>query len=69
METFLPYTLNLADRNRDASKVLSLGPFAWVLKNIFWEAQSSREDFYWDPLTLVYRGVKLPLKIFEAYEE
>ncbi len=46
---FLYDLLNKADRERDASKVLSLGPFAWVLKNIFWEAQSSREDFYWDP--------------------
>ena len=31
METFLPYTLNKAERNQDASKVMSLGPFADVL--------------------------------------
>jgi hypothetical protein len=38
METFLPDTLNEAEKKKDESKVLSLGPFAWVLKKIFWEA-------------------------------
>ena len=31
METFLPYTLNKADRDKDVTKVQSLGPFAWAL--------------------------------------
>ena len=31
METFLPYTLNKAEREKDASKVKSLGPFGYVL--------------------------------------
>jgi hypothetical protein len=31
METFLPYKLNLAERNRNAAKVRSYGPFARVL--------------------------------------
>ena len=34
METFLPYTLNKAEREKDASKVKSLGPFGWALKII-----------------------------------
>ena len=34
METFLPYTLNKAERDKDASKVKSLGPYAWVLGEI-----------------------------------
>jgi hypothetical protein len=34
METFLPYNLNKAEREKDASKLLSLGPFAFVLKEI-----------------------------------
>ncbi len=31
METFLPYTLNKVDRDKDVTKVYSLGPFAWTL--------------------------------------
>ncbi len=31
MEKFLQYTLNKAERNKDASKVKSLGPNAYVL--------------------------------------
>jgi hypothetical protein len=34
METFLPYTLNKAEREKDASKVMSLGPFAFALSRI-----------------------------------
>ena len=31
METFLPYTLNKAERDRNALKIKSLGPFACAL--------------------------------------
>jgi hypothetical protein len=31
METFLPYNLNKAERDRDPKKVMSLGPFARAL--------------------------------------
>ncbi len=31
METFLTYILNKAERNRDVSKIKTLGPFALVL--------------------------------------
>ena len=31
METFLPYNLNKAERERDPKKVMSLGPFAKAL--------------------------------------
>ena len=34
METFLPYTLNKAERDEDATKVESLGPFASALRLI-----------------------------------
>jgi hypothetical protein len=34
METFLPYNLNKAEREMDASKVSSLGPFAYALWQI-----------------------------------
>ena len=37
METFLPYNLNKAEREMDASKVSSLGPFAKALREIsYW---------------------------------
>jgi hypothetical protein len=44
METFLPYSLNLAYRNGDSSKVLSLGPFASVLREITRRAKTKRKD-------------------------
>ena len=34
MESFLPYSLNKAVREKDASKVMSLGPFACLLYDI-----------------------------------
>jgi hypothetical protein len=34
METFLPYSLNKAEREMDASKLNSLGPFSWALEII-----------------------------------
>ena len=37
METFLPYTLNKAEREKDASKVKSLGPVGYALRGIsYW---------------------------------
>ena len=44
MESFLPYNMNYAERNRDASKVVSLGPFACALWGISLYAQSRRND-------------------------
>jgi len=38
METFLPYSLNKAEREVDASKVNTLGPFAEALRRISWSA-------------------------------
>ena len=38
METFLPYTLNKADREKDASKVKSIGPFGWALGYISYQS-------------------------------
>jgi hypothetical protein len=58
METFLPYNLNKAEREKDASKLYSLGPFAFVLKEISYAAQTKRKD-KWDRSNPVYRGVKL----------
>lgn len=34
METFLPYNLNLAEREKDSSKILTFGPFAYALFEI-----------------------------------
>ena len=31
METFLPYKLNQADREKDKSKIQTLGPFVYAL--------------------------------------
>jgi hypothetical protein len=36
METFLPFELNIAERTKDESKIISLGPFAKALNEITW---------------------------------
>ena len=38
METFLAYKLNQAERDKDLSKVESLGPFAYALDRIIFNA-------------------------------
>ena len=38
METFLPFELNAAERAKDESKIISLGPFAKALYEITWQA-------------------------------
>ena len=66
METFLPYTLNLAERNRDTSKIVSLGPFAETLRFISLLAQANR-NLIRDPSSFLYRASHIPLKIFQDY--
>ena len=36
MDTFLPNSLTLAEVNRDTSKIESLGPLAFVMKEMIW---------------------------------
>jgi hypothetical protein len=42
METFVYNNLNLAERNKDYSKVETLGPFACIFREITRWAQSER---------------------------
>ncbi len=66
METFLPYKLNLAERNKDSSKINSLGPFASAINEITAMAQNKRVNNL-DPSTPIFRGAKLPKDIFLDY--
>jgi hypothetical protein len=34
METFVYANLNKAERKKDSTKIMSLGPFAWILREI-----------------------------------
>jgi hypothetical protein len=73
METFLPYLLNTAERYRDTSKISTLGPFAYFLSKITSSQFSNEGTFYHklyvlEKLDKVYRGVRLPEKIFEEYK-
>ena len=61
METFLPYALNKACREKDESKIETLGPFAVALSYILRFSQAERR--IGNELRgkfRVYRGVKLP---------
>jgi hypothetical protein len=69
METFVYRSLNQGERNKDSSKVFSIGPFAWVLGVISYKAQSNKKKFKWDPSTLVFRGVQLPKSIFNEFKD
>ena len=40
METFLVYKLNQAEREKDKSKIQTLGPFAKALESITLKAQT-----------------------------
>ena len=42
METFIPYELNRASRDKDQSKIQTLGPFACILKYIIESANANR---------------------------
>ena len=44
METFLVYKLNQAEREKDQSKLWSLGPYAKLLDKISISAQLKRND-------------------------
>ena len=59
METFLYSSLNKADWEGDASKIQTLGPFAFALMFKSASAQSKRGSNILSPQTLVYRGAKL----------
>jgi hypothetical protein len=55
METFLPYNLNKAEREMDATKVMSLGPFSLVLIEISIEGMRMRNNKLTSE-TFIYRG-------------
>ncbi len=63
----MPYTLNKAEREKDASKVESLGPFAFSLSMIsllaYFKILKDNRKF-----DSVYRGVRLHSKIFDEYK-
>ena len=70
MESFLYNNINKAERERDGSKILSLGPFAFVLMGITNWAQSNRgAENILDSNTFVYRGAKLPMSVIERYKK
>jgi hypothetical protein len=42
MESFLVYEVNKASRDKDTSKIATLGPFAWALGRVVFKAQGRR---------------------------
>jgi len=67
METFLPYTLNKAEREEDSSKVKTFGPFAYALGHLTEWGCLKKNALASD--TKAYRGGNIPSYIFEAYKE
>ena len=58
METFIIYNLNKAEREKDKSKILSLGPFSYALSQITLWTQKKKENIFVDT-SMLYRGLKL----------
>jgi len=64
METFLPYVINKASRDKDESKVKTLGPYVYCLDYMIKHACSisSKEDIKISGFINLYRGTKLTKK-------
>lgn len=62
MDTFLPAVINTASRNKDESKVMTVGPFAFLLQQILYFAPSKRTDietYKFESFVYLYRGASL----------
>ena len=59
-ETFLNYDLKIASREKDESKIMSLGPYALTLTYILAKAKSQKIK----EVKFVYRGLKMFRKDF-----
>ena len=62
MDTFLPAMVNNASRNKDESKVITLGPIAFILQQILYFAPSKRTDidtYKFESFVYLYRGASL----------
>uniref|UniRef100_A0A7S3FTP5 NAD(+)--protein-arginine ADP-ribosyltransferase n=1 Tax=Strombidium rassoulzadegani TaxID=1082188 RepID=A0A7S3FTP5_9SPIT len=58
MESFLYREVNRASRERDVSKVETLGPYAWVLRKIVEVGQLLRKKSKWEDSQLIlFRGL------------
>ena len=62
-ETFLNYDLKIASREKDETKIMSLGPYALALSYILAKAKSQKKL----EAKFVYRGMKMFRKDF--YEQ
>jgi hypothetical protein len=66
MQSFIPYKLNEACRNKDKTKIKTFGPFAFVLQKIIFYAQMQSEKFNpYDTNSkhFAYRGIQLPIDL------
>ena len=59
MDTFIYDVINSASRNKDQTKVMSLGPITAALSQITLKAQYYRPDNKLKENLYVYRGLKL----------
>jgi hypothetical protein len=60
LETYLYKDLKIASREKDESKIMTLGPYALVLSYILSSADYSNIN----EKIFVYRGVRMPKQLF-----
>ena len=60
-ETFLYKDLKKASREKDESKIITLGPYALALSFILLKAKTFKKS----KVDFVYRGMIIPRKLFE----
>jgi len=59
MDTFLPMALNQANRSQDQNKIMSLGPFAYLLSYMLKVAETNKWDRIENQLMKTYRYTRL----------
>jgi hypothetical protein len=70
MESFLAVETSRASRERDESKVTTLGPFAITLGLIVYKRQIERPDTDKLPIgTMLYRGISIPKTHLYSYNQ
>lgn len=69
LETFFPDLINRASREKDESKIDSLGPFVLLLRSVVNGAQEERKDFQASQgMITTYRATKLDQAALKVYQ-
>lgn len=69
MESFIPYCLNKASREKDFKKIKTMGPYATAIGVIIGWAQESRCNGHRDHAHNIYRGLGYSSKQIQTFRD